>query len=71
MFGSVPDDTKCTISLIDTVAVSLEILVGAKKTQKTKTVFTCKMEFGLGLAHYNQFFICFTSDGTPNDARHG
>ena len=66
----VPDDTKCTISLIYTVAVSLEILVGAKKTQKTKTVLTCKMEFGLGV-HYNQFFICFTSDGTLNDARHG
>ena len=70
MFGSVPDDTKGTVSLIYTVALSLEILVGAKKKTHT-TVFTCKMEFGLGLAHYNQFFICFTSDGTLNDARHG
>ena len=64
MFGSVPDDTKGTVSLIYTVALSLEILVGAKK--KKKKPHNC-----LGLAHYNQSFICFTSDGTLNDARHG
>ena len=31
---SVPDDTKGTVSLIYTVALSLEILVGAKKKKK-------------------------------------
>lgn len=53
VFGNVPDETKCNLCLIYTVAVSLEILVCKNQIP----VFIRKMGFGLGSDHYNQFFI--------------
>lgn len=64
MFGKVPEETKCNLTWICRVAVSLKILVGAKKKKKTTfSVFICKMEFGVGSDHCNQFLICRVSGG--------